>query len=157
MANSELSLLFSFHDDDDGLGKLFATVKSGAFSGEGNAWFDPTAVKETFVAALRAFPISTTNPPTIEGGFWSKREPRTLGQCHLRVVVSPYDKLGKLLVRVDLASESEKTPDIDLQHAVTVRFLTEYAAIAAFADDLDRVLSVLDRAACRATLTGVTT
>jgi hypothetical protein len=114
MAHSELCLLFSYHDDDDGLGKLFATVKSGAFSGEGNAWFDPASVKETFVAALRAFPISATNPPTIEGGFWSKRERGALGQCHLRVVVAPYDKVGKLLVRVDLASESEKTPDNDL-------------------------------------------
>jgi hypothetical protein len=155
MAKSELDLILSFDDDDDGLGKLFATVKSGTFSGEGNAWFNPTTVRKDFVPALRAFPLSATTPPMIEGGFWSKQ--RTLDQCHLRVVISPYNKVGRLLVRVDLASESPNAPDIDLQHMVTVRFLTEYAAVASFADDLDRVLDVSNRAARQATFSGNTT
>jgi hypothetical protein len=157
MATSELCLTLSFDSDDDGLGKLFATVKSDAFSGAGHAWFNPIAVRETFVAALRAFPISTATPPMIEGGIWSKQERGTLEQCHLRVVVSPYNKVGKLLVRVDLASEFGKTPDIDLQQTVTVRFLTEYAAIATFADDLERVLNVSERAVRRAVLSSTMT
>ena len=157
MARSELCLTLSCAPDDDGLGKIAVTVKSGAFSGEGEAWFDPIAVRETFVAALRAFPLSTTAPPTIEGGFWSRKKPRTLGQCHLRIVVLPYNKVGALLVRVELASESQKTADIDLQHTVTTRFLTEYAAIASFADDLDRVLDGSGRVSGQAILSGIVT
>jgi hypothetical protein len=156
MANSELDLLLSFDDDDDGLGKIFVTVKSGAFSGKGNAWFNPNTVRQEFVPALLAFPLSATAPPTIEGGFWSKHK-QTLDECHIRVVISPYNKVGKLLVKVDLASESPNAPDIDLQHTVTVRFLTEYAAVASFADCLDRVLDVSNRAARQATLFGTTT
>jgi hypothetical protein len=157
MSRAELCLTLSFDDDDDGLGKLFVTVKSGAFSGEGNAWFDPITVRETFVTPLRAFPLSETAPPMIEGGFWNKQKQKTLDQCHLRIVVSPYNKVGMLLVKVDLASEYSKTPDIDLQNTVTVRFLTEYAAIALFADDLDRVLDVSNREARQAVLSGAMT
>lgn len=157
MARPELCLTLSFDDDDDGLGKLFVTAKSGAFSGEGNAWFNPTTVRETFVTPLRAFPLSTTAPPMIEGGLWNKQQQRALDQCHLRVVVSPYNKVGMLLVKVDLASESSKMPDIDLQHTVTVRFLTEYTAIAVFANELDGVLDVSNRAARQAVLLGITT
>jgi hypothetical protein len=153
MSAAELCLAWS-PDDDDGFGKIFATAKSGPFSGQGSAWFDRTTVKENFVAALRHFPLSATAPPIIESGFWSKEKPRTLSQCHLRVVVSPYNKRGALLVRVDLATESGKTPDVDVQHAVTVRFLTEYAAIARFADDLD---NVLDGAARQASIASTTT
>ena len=93
----------------------------------------------------------------IEGGVWNMQKQKALDQCHLRVVVSPYNKVGMLLVKVDLASESSKMPDIDLQHTVTVRFLTEYAAIAVFADELDRVLDVSNRTARQAILLGITT
>jgi hypothetical protein len=50
------------------------------------------------------------------------------------------DLRGTLLVRVHLATKSHDTPDKDRQHSVTVRFLTDYVAIAQFADDLEQVL-----------------
>jgi hypothetical protein len=138
MSPAELRL--TYKPDDEWLGELDAVVSSGAFSGCGSAWFDRANVKKTFVAALRAFPLTSASPPVIEGGFWSKDKQGGLDQCHLRIEVTPYDSRGTLLVRIDLATQSWKTPDIDRQHAVTVRFLTGYAAIAEFADTLDRVL-----------------
>jgi hypothetical protein len=77
------------------------------------------------------------NLPTFEGG-WSKEG--GIGQCYLRVAIRPHNSRGTLLVHVDLASPSERTPDADLQNSATLRFLTEYAAVEAFADDFEKVL-----------------
>ena len=131
-------LRLSYKPDDEWVGELTAVVKSGAFSGKGSAWFDRKSLKESFVLAMRAFPLSAGDPPVIEGGFWSKEE--TLEQCHLRVAVRPYDRRGKLLVQVDLASPSRTTPDSDQQQLVTARFLTEYSALDKFASSLEQVL-----------------
>jgi hypothetical protein len=133
-------LRLSYRPDDEWHGQLDAAVTSGEFSGKGSAWFDREQLKETFVAALRAFPLSTSDPPMIEGGFWSKERPGTLEQCHLRIAIRPYDARGSLVVQVDLASASWATPDKDRQQSVTARFLTEYAALDAFACHLDQVL-----------------
>jgi hypothetical protein len=138
MSATELRL--SYRPDDAWLGELDAVVRSGAFSGQGSAWFNRVSLKETFVAALRAYPLTSTAPPMLEGGFCSKENRGSLDQCHLRIVVTPYDSRGTLLARIDLATQSWKTPDIDQQQSVTVRFLTEYAAVGEFADALDRVL-----------------
>jgi hypothetical protein len=107
------------------LGERCAVVTSGAFSGEGSAWFDRQYLKETFVAPLHAFPLSASDPPLIDGGF-----------C---IAVRPYDSRGTLLVQVDLASESWATPDKDKQQHVTARFLTEYAPLEEFASSLEQV------------------
>jgi hypothetical protein len=133
-------LRLTYQPDDEWVGELNAIVTSGAFSGQGTAWFDRKTLKESFIAALRAFPLTPAAPPMIEGGFWSKENRGSLDQCHLRLAITPYNPRGTLLVRIDLASPSRSTPDLDRQQTVTVRFWTEYAAIAEFADQLDRVL-----------------
>jgi hypothetical protein len=138
MSAAELRLTYS--PDDEWLGELNAVVRSGAFAGQGSAWFDRLHLKEAFVDRLRAFPLSAAIPPTIEGGFWSKKDPGSLDQCHLRIVVSPYNSRGTLLVRVDLATQSRDKPDIDQQQSVTARFLTEYAAAERFGEDIGHVL-----------------
>jgi hypothetical protein len=138
MGAAELRL--SYRPDDQWCGQLNVAVASGAFSGEASAWFDREQLKETFVAALRHFPLSPTNMPLIEGGFWSKEPPATLEQCHLRIAIRPYNAVGSLLVQVDLASESWASPDRDRQQSVTARFVTEYAAVDAFASNLKQVL-----------------
>jgi hypothetical protein len=138
MSAAELRL--RYRPDDEWLGELDAAVTSGAFSGRGSAWFNREKLKDTFIAALRAFPLSTNDPPLIEGGFWSKERPGALEQCHLRIAMRPHDSRGSVLVQVDLASESWATPDKDRQQAVTARFLAQYAAIDAFASQLEKVL-----------------
>jgi len=150
MSASELQV--AYQADDDGTGKIIATVKSGEFSARGAAWFNPANVKHTFVAALRSFPLTATTPALIEGGFWSKENPGTLGQCHLRIAVRPYDVRGTLLVHVDLSSEVWTTPDADLQNFASIRFTTEYAAVDRFAQEFE---AVLDGERDVAVLTGI--
>ena len=138
MSASELQV--AYQADDDGTGKIIATVKSGDFSARGAAWFNPIKVKRTFVAALRSFPLTAATPALIEGGFWSKVNPGSLEQCHLRIAVKPHDSRGTLLVHVDLSSEVWSTPDADLQNLATIRFTTEYAAVDRFAPEFEQVL-----------------
>lgn len=138
MGQAELSLRFI--PDDDGLGQLVATVRSGAFCGRDSAWVNPDQVKETFIAALKVYPLSESDLPIIEGGFWTGEVPASLDQCHLRIAVRPYNTRGTLLVQIDLATEFWTTPDKDQQQSVTTRFLTEYAALPEFATSLEQVL-----------------
>jgi hypothetical protein len=130
----------SYRPDDEWHGQLDATVRSGAFSGRGSAWFNREQLKETFTAALRAFPLSANDPPMIEGGFWSKEQSGSLDQSHLRIRIRPYNARGTLLVQVDLATECWTSPDNDLQQSLTARFLVEYAALGEFASHLEEVL-----------------
>jgi hypothetical protein len=135
MSTSELQV--TYWTDEDYTGLITATAKSGQFSAQGAAWFGQAHVKRTFLAKLRAFPLSAVNPPMLEGGFWSANGP---DECHHRILIKPYDIRGTLLVRVDVSSESRKTPDADMQQSATIRFLTEYAAVDAFARDFELVL-----------------
>lgn len=138
MTAPELQL--TYWTDEEWTGQITATVKSGAFSARGSAWFDRTQVKQTFLAALRCFPFSLTDAPMLEGGFWSKENQGTLDQCHLRITIKPYNERGTLLVRVELATESWKTSDADLENRATIRFLTEYGMVDIFAQHLEEVL-----------------
>ena len=137
---SAVELRLTYRPDDEWHGQLDAVVTSGAFSGRGSAWFSRDKLKDTFITALREFPLSVSYPPLVEGGFWSKAKLGTLEQCHLRINVRPHDARGSLLVQVDLATESWVTPDKDQQQCVTARFLTGYAAIDAFASQLEQIL-----------------
>jgi hypothetical protein len=150
MSASELQV--SYRTDEDWTGQIIATVKSGEFSARGAAWFDRINVKQTFLAALRSFPLTATTPALIEGGFWSKEKPGSLEQCHLRIAVKPYNSRGTLLVHVDLSSEVWSTPDADLQNLATIRFTTEYVAVDKFAQEFEEVL---DGKRDAAVLTGI--
>ncbi|PPQ34994.1 hypothetical protein SAMN06265338_13110 [Rhodoblastus acidophilus] len=140
-----------YSPDDEWLGQLVATVKSGTFSGTSSAWFDRQAVKDGFINTRREFPISAASPPVIQGGFWDRDRKGILEQCHLRIAVRPYNVRGELLVVVDLATESRTNPDRDQQQSVTVRFLTEYGNLDTFAAEFEQVL---DGQRERATLLG---
>ena len=136
---SEVELELRYRPEDEWHGQLEAVVRTGAFSGRSAAWFDVQRLKG-FVPALRAFPFSADAPPLIEGGYWSKERPGNLEQCHLRVAVRPYNSRGTLLVHVELATQYGTSPDADLHQSVTVRFLTEYAAVEEFAGNLEQML-----------------
>jgi hypothetical protein len=136
MAVAQLRL--TYRSDNEWDGQLDAAVTSELFSGAGSAWFSSEELKGTFIAALRSFPLSTSNPPLIEGGNWSQEKPGTLEQCHLRIAIRPYNVLGILLVQVDVASESMTVND--LQQSATARFLVEYNALDEFASHLEQVI-----------------
>jgi hypothetical protein len=138
MGDPELQVVY--WTDEEYTGRITAKVRSGQFSLEGAAWFDRLHVKSTFLAELRKFPLSSTNPPTLEGGFWNGEQPKGLDQCHLRISIKPYDSRGTLLVHVDVSSEVWKTPDADLQNSATVRFRAEYAVLERFVAEFEQVL-----------------
>jgi hypothetical protein len=139
---SEIELQLRYRPDDEWHGELDAVVRSSEFSGKGSAWFGREYIRTNFASALRAFPLSVDDPPLIEGGFGSKERPGSLEQCHLRIAVRPYNSRGTILmlVQVHLATKSWASPDKDLQQSVTVRFLTEYAALDEFAAQLEQAL-----------------
>lgn len=136
MSTAELRV--SYKADDDGTGELVAIARSGAFSGQSSAWVGRDM--DSFVARLRSFPLTAMDPPMIEGGSWSNGNRGSLEQCHLRIIVKPYNSHGTLLVLVDLSSPVWKTSDTDLQNSAAVRFFTEYAAVDIFAQHLAQVL-----------------
>jgi len=136
MDDSELRVVY--WTDEEYTGRVTATVRSGHFSAQGAAWFDRDCIKSTFLTELRRYPLSSANPPTLEGGFWNGE--KGLDQCHLRIVIKSHDSRGTLLVRVDVCSEVWKTPDADMQNTATVRFRTEYAALDRFVGEFNQVL-----------------
>ncbi len=145
-------LRVKYSPDDQWTGELEGVVASNGFPGRGSAWFDRTHLRTAIIPAFRAFPLSDSEPPTIEGGFWSKERQGELEQCHLRITVKQHNARGGLLVRVDVASQVWKTPDADMQQTVTARFLTDYEALRQFAEDLERVLDgALEEAVLRNT------
>jgi hypothetical protein len=88
----------------------------------------------------RAFPLSEENPPTLEGGFYSAVHRGMLEHVMVGIRVSQFDIHGRLLVRTTLATDGGEVPDRMLQHIVTTRFLTDYAALDTFCRDLGRLL-----------------
>jgi hypothetical protein len=138
---SEAELRIAWRPDEDGIGQIIAIVKSGAFIAQGSAWFNPDQVKKTFVAGLRPFPLTSANPPTLADSFGS------LDQGQLRITIQPYNSRGTLVVSGDLADDAAP------QNRATIRFLTEYAAVGEFAEQLERVL---DGESAEAVLNGIT-
>lgn len=127
---SEYGLQVSYVPDDEYLGEIVATVRTEHFSGRGSTWIDRQQTSEAFVLALRAYPLSATDPPLLEGEHRDR----------LRIAVRPFDSKGTLLVQVDIVTQSHSTPDQDLQQSATARFLTTYSALEAFARELGQVL-----------------
>ena len=136
--NAELRLRYRPEfGEEEWNGEVIAEVRSGNFSGVGSAWFDKHQVLDHFIPALLTFPIALANPAKIEGGFWKNGE---LDQCHLRIMMTPHDNLGRLLVCAELASPVWKSKEQDRQHAITARFVTNYQPVAQFAQDLREVV-----------------
>ena len=138
MSATELKL--NYWADDDNTGELLATATAGAFSARGSAWVGRVHVKQTFPTALRIFPLTSTNPPVVEGGVW--KDNGLLDQCSLRITIKPYDLRGRLLVHAELASEVWEASESELQNRASIRFLTEYAVLDRFADEFEQVLEV---------------
>lgn len=136
MGTPELKV--NYWADDDATGELMATAAVGAFSARGAACVGRAHVKQAFLTALRAFPLTSANPPLVEGGVW--KDNGLLDQCSLRITIKPYGRRGKLLVHAELASEAWEPADADLQNRASIRFLTEYAVVERFAEEFEQVL-----------------
>lgn len=130
-------LTATWSPEDDYLGTLDIRVQSAGFTGHSYAWFDKGQLKETFIAALRAYPIDADSAPFLEGDDSAGAE----ATKSLRIAVTPHDRRGTLLVRVDLVFRGRPhNPMVDKEHTVKVQFLTEYGMLERFAADLDALL-----------------
>ncbi|MGJ5196162.1 hypothetical protein [Bradyrhizobium sp. HKCCYLRH1030] len=85
MSAAELHIVYE--PDEDGTGKIVATAKTGAFAAQGEAWFGRNL--ESFLGRLRAYPLSSQTPPTIDGGYWDGKG--VLVQWLIRITIKPYD------------------------------------------------------------------
>jgi|SRR5215475_4266751 len=88
--------------ESDGTGKLTAEVASLGFTGRGEAWFDLKELAR-FSQELRAFPLSHSNPPYIQGGFWSKEKQGALEQVRLSIRAYQIGSRGQVGIRVEVA------------------------------------------------------
>ncbi|GLK79090.1 hypothetical protein [Methylopila turkensis] len=141
MTKSQLRL--TIEQDDTLTVVIHAKVTTSTFSGYSAAHFEPMSVRQTFVPALMAFPLSSDNPATLEGGFWKQGVQGQLDQIHLRVVVRPHGTRGAILVHTDVATEVWNGADVDLQQTCTARFLTSYEELNRFASALDQALGAM--------------
>lgn len=137
---SKSQLLLTVEKDDAATVVIRARVTASTFSGSGAAHFEPINVRQTFLTALRAFPLSSDNPPTLEGGFWKQGAQDVLDQVHLRVIVRPHGSRGAILVHTEVATEIWKSADADLQQACTVRFLSSYEDLSRFTSAFSKAL-----------------
>jgi hypothetical protein len=134
------SVTISHEYDRDGDERVLVAVQSGAFSGAGSAWAGKE-ILAAFARALERYPIERTKPPTLEIGFLSRTQPRIVEQRHIFISILPIDSRGSLLASVLIQTPSYTSPDVDLQHCVSVRFLTGYAEVGNFCDHLKAVLA----------------
>jgi hypothetical protein len=127
--------------DSDGTAELTAEVASSGFAGRGKAWFDLQGLAR-FSQELRAFPLSKSNPPHIEGGFWSQEKRGTLEQRHLSIRAYQIGSLGGVGIRVEVADPPLWTGDRpETQNIARIELMTSYAALEKFAKDLDKLLA----------------
>jgi len=126
--------------DSDGTGKLTAEVAASGFAGRGEAWFDLERLAR-FSQELRAFPLSKTDPPHIQGGFWSRENRGALEQVHLSIKAYQIGSRGEVGIRVEVADPPLWPNDRpDSQNTARIELMTTYAALERFARDLDTLL-----------------
>lgn len=122
--------------DDDGTGELFVDVVAGPYSGASSAWFDVQSLRD-FAAALRTtYPIDSSAPLTLEGGFWSKSGDG-LDQLHVGLAFYPIGVRGVVGCRVVLCTPRRQDQRADSQCSASVELQTVYSALADFAHAFD--------------------
>lgn len=119
---SKLELRFSA--DDDGSGKLIASVKHGAFAGTADAWFEQRDLRRFGIDLRDTFPIPSGAVLEVCGGF--------LGEPHVALRVAQVDATGTVVIRVHLATPNEAYPKLDQRCTLSVPMSVEYQALSDF-------------------------
>jgi hypothetical protein len=124
----------------DGTGKLTATIAAGGFAASGEAYFNLRSLAE-FSQQLRAFPLSESDPPHIEGGFWSKEKRGVIEQVHLSIRAYQIGSKRQIGVRVTCADPPLWPNDRkESQNSATIELMSSYAALERFAKEVDLIL-----------------
>jgi hypothetical protein len=129
-------LRLKIEPNSDGTGKLTAEIASGGFAAWGEAYFGLQRLAE-FSQKLCAFPLSESDPPYIEGGFWSKEERGVIEQVHLSIRAYQIGSKGQIGIRVKCADPPVWPNDrLESQNKAEIELMTSYAALEQFAKDL---------------------
>lgn len=123
--------------DDDGTAGILATVKSGAFSGSGEAWFNISDINK-FVSDLKRFAETTKNPPIIEGGNWDGKGNLELTLLSLRFYVFSTYRCG---VQVNLADYPYTNCREEEISRVIVELKPEAQKVVEFSEQLKQLVN----------------
>ena len=131
------ALHLTYHQDNDGTGKLHAVVSANGFAGRGAAWFGDAQLA-TFADSLLAFPLPGDGLPLLKGGYWDKEQRGELEQLHLSLHFYPIGGRGTVGCRVVLRTpiaENEKVGD-----SVEVELRTSYQQLLEFSAKLKQLV-----------------
>lgn len=130
-------LKIKLNKDVDGTAGILATVKSGSFSGSGEAWFNITAIDQ-FAIELKSFAETTKSSPIIEGGHWDGKGNLQLLLLSLRFYTFSSYRCG---VQVNLA----EYPSTDCREEEIFRVIVELKPtaqeIVEFSEQLTHLLN----------------
>ncbi|NHK97302.1 hypothetical protein [Rubrivivax benzoatilyticus] len=130
-----------FEPDTDGTGELFAEVHSGGFAGVSSAWFDAGQLVAFARRLGSSFPLPSTEPLSIEGGFWSKSG-SVIEQLHVGLKFYPIGSTGKVGCRVSLATHIHANQDRpESQSLVAVELNTKYEQLRNFSRALELLVT----------------
>lgn len=123
-------LRLTYESEDEWHGQLHAFAQTSDFSGRSSAWFNRNAVI-SFSHSLDQYPLPSHAPTAIYGGLGAITVDRP-EKVLVGLTIAPTGMIGKLLVRVELASDLAMTHGVEVQQSVHLCFLTEYAALDQF-------------------------
>jgi len=126
----------------DDFGRISAAVATEHISGRGGFWVQWQDVRQ-FGERLAAYPLSPEAPVVGQWGY-EKQDGEDL---ILRIEITPANKTGDLLVRVEIADDLQEPP----RDRVRSSFLTNYPQLESFRSDIAKLM---DGEVSEAVLTG---
>ena len=130
-------LIITLDHDDDGTVGLKAKVHSGAFSGEGEAWFQIPEIK-AFIIQLINFAQTTENPPFIEGGNWDGKGNLKDILLSLRFYSFSDYRCGIQVMLTDYPQTECREEEIS---RVSVELKPEASKVLLFAEQLEKLIN----------------
>lgn len=144
-------LTISYRPEDNRVGELTVTASSADYAGKASAWFGKKVLRDKLLTPLKKRPLSSGKHPLLASGLPDDAA-SNLEECHVRLILRPYDDDGHIFVQADLATAAFDMPEADLQLTLTVRFLARYDTLDRFTAEL---ADVLTGKRATATLTGI--
>lgn len=138
MASAEFRV--SYEPEDHSHGLLCGSVRSGEFCGDGSAFFNFSELYNKFLPALRAYPLSVDEPPSLRGGVWlGEHHQPGLVETRFGFSLTQFNVAGLLLAQIELSENFGDTYAPILQ-SVVARFFVEYEELKRFADHFENLL-----------------